>query len=121
MASNYIERPDKSKNYCRLCFQEFKVNQNSKECRFNLFKQKKDGRASLCERLRAVDLIVEEDPGLSQSICRPCESKVKKIEEVERIKESWIGVKRKAENNNNEQIIGAKKSKIENEKVSLIT
>ncbi|XP_066930033.1 uncharacterized protein [Clytia hemisphaerica] len=122
--NNYIERPNHSKNYCRLCFTDYKVNQNSKECRFNLFKLKKDGSATLSKRLHAIGLIVEEDSGLSESICRPCESKIKKLEEAQRIKESWVGVKRKAPDNeedeDKQQVIGGKKAKIENEKKEVI-
>jgi hypothetical protein len=94
MACNiYIERPIKN-NYCRLCNKEYKT-EKSKECRFNLFK-KKEGNVSLAERLAAVDLIIIQEKALSDTICRGCETKIKKIEEGKRIKQTLIGVKRKS-------------------------
>ena len=70
-----------------------------------------------------MNLIVEEDPDLPSSICRSCESNVKTIEEAKKIKEKWVGLglKRKlpeADEENEQQIVGAKKLKIANEKVS---
>ena len=131
---NYIERPSTSKEFCRLCTEEYKVyGKESKESRANLFNTKKPKKkkgkdnatqCSLRDRLRAVNLIVEEDPDLPSSICRSCESNVKTIEEAKKIKEKWVGLglKRKlpeADEENEQQIVGAKKLKIANEKVSL--
>ncbi|XP_066924568.1 uncharacterized protein [Clytia hemisphaerica] len=124
---NYIERPSTSKEYCRLCSEEYKVyNAESKECRFNLFatkkskKKKEKDNATLRDRLRAVNLIVEEDPDLSESICRSCVSNLKKIEEAKKITEKWVGLglKRKlpeVDEENEQQIAGAKKIKIAND------
>ena len=79
----------------------------------NLFKSKIDGSSTLAKRLHAIDLIVEEDSGLSESICRPCELKVKKLDGTHRIKESWVGIKMKALDNEEDedklQVIGGKK------------
>ena len=96
MASNYkyIERP--TNNYCRLCKKTYKVYENEKtkkkthESRAKLFNQNNDNKPSLSQRLSNVNLLVEEDVSLSGTICKNCESKIKKVEEAEEIKKSMV-------------------------------
>jgi len=100
MASeNYIKRP-RPKDYCRLCLKSYETsNNNSKECRFNIF-NKKENKLSIQERLSAVNVLVEKNPNDSDTVCRKCEIKIKKVEEAKVIQESWRGVKRKTETEN---------------------
>ena len=57
MASNYqyIERPDNSSNYCRLCDKKYKVyenketNKSTHESRAKLFKQNSSNKSSLSQ------------------------------------------------------------------------
>lgn len=93
MASNYqyIERPDKNSNYCRLCDKKYKVYENEKrsthESRTKIFKPN-NNKLSISQRLSSVNLVIENDPGLSNTICKGCESKIKKLEEAKEIKDS---------------------------------
>lgn len=112
---NYIEQP-KSKSYCRLCNKSYNE-KNSLEGRFKIFKEKKDC-GSISQRLSAVGLLVDDDPSLSETICRTCERKIKKIEEARRFKDEWVGVKRKIHDNNNEEP-STKKQKIQNNNDSI--
>ena len=118
MASNYIERP--INNYCRLCSKTYKVYENEKtkknthESRAKLFNQK--NKVTLGQRLFNLDLIIEEDPELSSTICKNCESKIKKLEEAEEIKHQWAGKKRKvyrSVNDSNEGTAAAKRPRTE--------
>lgn len=119
MASNfnYIERPANNSNYCRFCNRPYKEyrDKNNKikhESRANLFNQKGD-KPSLKQRLSAVNILIEDDPNLSPSICDKCENKIKKLEEAENIKNGWSGVKRKRESQDQNDGAPSKKSKIE--------
>jgi len=106
MASNYqyIERPDKISNCCRLFDKKYKVYENEKtkkpthESSVKLFKQNNNNKPSLSQRLSSVNLVIEDDPGFSNTICKVCESKIKKLEDAKEIKVQWSGVKRKIEN-----------------------
>ena len=118
MASNYIERP--TNNYCTFCSKTYKVYENEKtkknthESRSKLFNQKSD--ITLGQRLANLNLIIEEDPELSSTICKNCESKIKKLEEAEAIKHQWSGKKRKIEysvNDSEEGTAAAKRSRTE--------
>ena len=97
-ASSFVYIQPKSKNYCRLCDKTYNDKTKSPEGRFKIFKKKNESE-SISQRLSSVGLLVDEDPNLSETICRACERKIKKIEEANRYKEEWVGVKRKRKEN----------------------
>ena len=93
----YIERP-KSKEYCRFCNEAYQISRNgSKQCRFNLFENKRNkNKITLQERLSDVNINVEKDPSLSDTICQKCKDKIKKLEDAKAVRDEWRGVKRKS-------------------------
>ena len=105
------------KDYCRLCHKTYKVSNNSREGRYNIF-SKPSGKPSISERLSAVNVILATaSSSLSDSICRGCETKVKKLEDVHSIKEIWASnnsIKRKAEQPIVASVCDAKKQKPSN-------
>ena len=114
---NYIERPANNSSFCRFCDHQYKEffstkGKKSHESRNNLYNKKGD-KPSLKERLSTVNLVIEDDPNLSRSICDKCENKIKKLEEAEKIINNWSGVKRKIEIEDTGEVPPTKKSNVE--------
>ena len=125
MASNYqyVERPVKVNNQCRFCDRKYKVfkneekNKKTNESRNKIF-ESKNNKTTISERLSSVNIKVENDPGLSNTICNQCETQITTLEKAKEIRVKWSGVKRKVESADLEDEDGGvpdvKKQKTEN-------
>ena len=105
MASNYlhVERPVKINNQCIFCDKNYKVyktkneetnrTKTTHESRSKIFESKKN-KPTISERLSNVNLQVENDPELSNTICDKCVTKIDTLDKAKEIKATWSWVKR---------------------------
>ena len=84
---------ERQSSFCRICKKPFKNTVTSREARKSLYKKDANG-VSIQSRFAKFGLVIHHELGMSNSVCRPCESKLNTLEKAELIKlEFGIGLR----------------------------